>query len=176
MAAWLIEIKSQQVLPRGDEVEEELEDPRQELVRRLLEYKQYRDAASMLEDRGRAWQEHYPRLTERSARPRAKPGRRADPGSRAMGPCQRVWPDHPRERGGEAVEHRVRRHADPRLHGRIHARLVSGGNWPSATCSTLRCTSRRRWPFFWPCWNWCGITGRESNRTTCSARFGSCQI
>jgi segregation and condensation protein A len=63
MAAWLIEIKSQQVLPRGDEVEEELEDPRQELVRRLLEYKQYRDAASMLEDRGRAWQEHYPRLT-----------------------------------------------------------------------------------------------------------------
>ena len=33
MAAWLIEIKSQQVLPRSDEVEEELEDPRQELVR-----------------------------------------------------------------------------------------------------------------------------------------------
>ncbi len=63
MAAWLIEIKSQQVLPRNDEVQEELEDPRQELVRRLLEYKRYRDAASMLEDCGRAWQQHYARLS-----------------------------------------------------------------------------------------------------------------
>ncbi|MGO8689812.1 MAG: segregation and condensation protein A [Thermoguttaceae bacterium] len=63
MAAWLIEIKSQQVLPRGDEVQEELEDPRQELVRRLLEYKCYRDAASMLEECGRSWQQRYPRLS-----------------------------------------------------------------------------------------------------------------
>jgi len=62
MASLLIEIKSQQVLPRADEVEEELEDPRQELVRRLLEYKQYRDAASMLDERSRAWQQHYPRV------------------------------------------------------------------------------------------------------------------
>lgn len=62
MASMLIEIKSQQVLPRGDEVEVELEDPRKELVRRLLEYKKYRDAASMLEERGRDWQQRYPRL------------------------------------------------------------------------------------------------------------------
>ncbi|MGA2620399.1 MAG: segregation/condensation protein A [Thermoguttaceae bacterium] len=62
MASLLIEIKSQQVLPRGDEVEEALEDPRQELVRRLLEYKKYRDAASILEEQSRAWQQHYPRL------------------------------------------------------------------------------------------------------------------
>jgi segregation and condensation protein A len=62
MAALLIEIKSQQVLPRCDEVEEELDDPRQELVQRLLEYKEYRDAASMLEEHGRQWQEHFPRL------------------------------------------------------------------------------------------------------------------
>ena len=62
MASLLIEIKSQQVLPRADEVEEELEDPRQELVRRLLEYKQYRDAASILDERSRAWQQHYPRV------------------------------------------------------------------------------------------------------------------
>src|SRR4029077_14919560 len=41
MASLLIEIKSQQVLPRADEIEEEIDDPRQELVRRLLEYKQY---------------------------------------------------------------------------------------------------------------------------------------
>ena len=63
MASWLIEIKSQQVLPRSDEVEDELEDPRQELVRRLLEYKKYRDAASILEERSRSWQQRYSRLS-----------------------------------------------------------------------------------------------------------------
>ena len=62
VASMLIEIKSQQVLPRCDEVEAELEDPRNELVHRLLEYKKYRDAASMLEERGREWQQRYPRL------------------------------------------------------------------------------------------------------------------
>jgi segregation and condensation protein A len=63
MASTLIEIKSQQVLPRSDEIEEEIDDPRQELVRRLLEYKKYRDAASILEEQSRAWQQHYPRLS-----------------------------------------------------------------------------------------------------------------
>jgi segregation and condensation protein A len=62
MASTLIEIKSRMVLPGEDEVEEELEDPRQDLVRRLLEYKQYRDAASMLEERSRQWSERYSRL------------------------------------------------------------------------------------------------------------------
>jgi segregation and condensation protein A len=63
MASMLIEIKSQQVLPRSDEVQDELEDPRQELVRRLLEYKKYRDAASILEERSRSWQQRYARLS-----------------------------------------------------------------------------------------------------------------
>ena len=63
MASLLIEIKSQQVLPRCDEVDGELDDPRQELVRRLLEYKKYRDAASILEERGRSWQQRYSRLS-----------------------------------------------------------------------------------------------------------------
>ncbi len=63
MASTLIEIKSQQVLPRADEVEDPLEDPREELVRRLLEYKAYRDAASILEEQSRQWQQHYPRLS-----------------------------------------------------------------------------------------------------------------
>jgi segregation and condensation protein A len=62
MASMLIEIKSRTVLPGEEEVADELEDPRQELVRRLLEYKQYRDAASMLEERSREWSERYPRL------------------------------------------------------------------------------------------------------------------
>jgi segregation and condensation protein A len=63
MASTLIEIKSRMVLPRGGEVEDELDDPRQELVRRLLEYKKYRDAASILEERGRSWQQRYARLS-----------------------------------------------------------------------------------------------------------------
>jgi segregation and condensation protein A len=64
MASTLVEIKSRMVLPRGGEVEDELSDPRQELVRRLLEYKKFKDAASMLEERGRAWQERFPRLAD----------------------------------------------------------------------------------------------------------------
>jgi segregation and condensation protein A len=61
VASTLIEIKSQQVLPRADEVQDEVDDPRRELVQRLLEYKKYRDAASMLEERSRNWQQHYAR-------------------------------------------------------------------------------------------------------------------
>lgn len=70
LASTLIEIKSRMALPGEEEVEQELEDPRQELVRRLLDYKQYRDAASMLEERGRAWRDRYPRLaSDMTARP-----------------------------------------------------------------------------------------------------------
>ena len=127
MAAWLIEIKSQQVLPRSDEVEEELEDPRQELVARLLEYKRYRDAASMLEECGRGWQQRYPRLSGDLPRREREPGRGADPRGGALGPGQRLRADHPRERGRQAVEHRLRRHAHPRLHGADPRRLVQRG-------------------------------------------------
>jgi len=62
VASRLIEMKSRMVLPRADEVEEELDLNQQELVRRLLEYKKFRDAASMLEERSRHWQERFPRL------------------------------------------------------------------------------------------------------------------
>jgi segregation and condensation protein A len=62
MASTLVEIKSRMVLPRGGEEATELEDPRQELVQRLLEYKKYKDAASMLEERSRSWQQHFGRV------------------------------------------------------------------------------------------------------------------
>lgn len=62
MASTLIEIKSRLVLPHGGEEEPPLEDPRQNLVERLLEYKKFRDAASMLDERGRQWQERFARL------------------------------------------------------------------------------------------------------------------
>jgi segregation and condensation protein A len=53
MAATLIHIKSRMLLPAGADEPDEDEgiDPRDELVRRLLEYQRYKDAASMLEER-----------------------------------------------------------------------------------------------------------------------------
>jgi segregation and condensation protein A len=53
MAATLIEIKSKMLLPRDPTVaaDEEFEDPRQELVDRLLEYEKFKTAAGMLYER-----------------------------------------------------------------------------------------------------------------------------
>ncbi len=45
MAAMLAEIKSRMLLPRSEEAEEEEDDPRAELVRRLLEYERFKKAA-----------------------------------------------------------------------------------------------------------------------------------
>ena len=62
LATILMEIKSRMVLPQMDEVPDMVEDPRDELVQRLLEYKQFRDAASLLEERGQQWQLRRARL------------------------------------------------------------------------------------------------------------------
>ncbi|MBI3008382.1 MAG: segregation/condensation protein A, partial [Candidatus Omnitrophica bacterium] len=53
MAATLMHIKSRMLLPPEEleELEEEEEDPRAELVRRLLEYKKFKEAAKQLEER-----------------------------------------------------------------------------------------------------------------------------
>ncbi len=48
MAAMLAEIKSRMLLPRPETAEEEEEDPRAELVRRLQEYERYKKAAEDL--------------------------------------------------------------------------------------------------------------------------------
>jgi segregation and condensation protein A len=50
MAARLLRIKAQMLLPRSDD--EAWEDPRAELVRRLLEYQQMREVVDVLERRG----------------------------------------------------------------------------------------------------------------------------
>src|SRR3954447_23145623 len=53
MASTLLQIKSKLLLPAAvdEETEEEEEDPRAELVRRLLEYQKYREAAGTLAER-----------------------------------------------------------------------------------------------------------------------------
>jgi segregation and condensation protein A len=63
LATRLMEVKSQLMLPRHEEEasEEQVEDPRHDIVRRLLEYKKYKDAASMLAERGQMWQQRFAR-------------------------------------------------------------------------------------------------------------------
>ena len=51
MAATLVRIKSKMLLPVEKKEEEEFEDPRQELVERILEYKMYKYASYELKDR-----------------------------------------------------------------------------------------------------------------------------
>lgn len=51
MAATLVRIKSKMLLPVEETEDEEEEDPRQELVERLLEYKMYKYASFELKDR-----------------------------------------------------------------------------------------------------------------------------
>jgi segregation and condensation protein A len=50
MASTLMEIKSKLLLPRQVEEEEPEEDPRRELVRQLLQYKRFKEAAAVLEE------------------------------------------------------------------------------------------------------------------------------
>jgi segregation and condensation protein A len=82
VASTLVEIKSRMVLPHGGEEIAAIEDPREDLVLRLLEYKKYKDAASMLDERSRDWQQHYPRLASdvapRDADPAGQPIREVE--------------------------------------------------------------------------------------------------
>jgi len=60
MAAHLLRIKIQMLLPRPFD-EEEWEDPRAELVRRLLEYEQVRELADWLAEQARQHGDRFPR-------------------------------------------------------------------------------------------------------------------
>ena len=66
MAATLLELKSRAFLPRPEEIEEgeaaeDLEDPRETLIRQLIEYRRFKEAAAMLQDRGREMARRFPR-------------------------------------------------------------------------------------------------------------------
>jgi len=65
-ASTLMEIKSRLVLPQPDEeIADELpmdDDPRSDLIARLLQYKRYKEAALALDRRAAEWQQRYPRL------------------------------------------------------------------------------------------------------------------
>ncbi len=69
MAATLMEIKSRMLMPRTDAADSadspdagsaDLIDPRADLIRQLLAYKKYRDAAQQLHDRLNEWESRFP--------------------------------------------------------------------------------------------------------------------
>ncbi len=80
LASTLVEMKSQAVLPKvvEDQEEEEIDDPQSELVQRLLQYKEIRDAASVLDEMGNRWQQRYQRMSD------DLPSRRVDPGDQPI--------------------------------------------------------------------------------------------
>ncbi len=64
MAAMLAEIKSRMLLPRPSFEEDDEEDPRAELVRRLQEYERYKQAAEELDQLPRLERDLFPAIVE----------------------------------------------------------------------------------------------------------------
>ena len=71
MAATLMEIKSKLLLPHPPQPVEEEADPRHELVRQLIEYRKFKDAAQLLETRA---EEQQLRLSRQAVELPAPPG------------------------------------------------------------------------------------------------------
>ena len=59
MAAMLAEIKSRMLLPRSNEAEEDEEDPRAQLIRRLQEYERFKKAAEDIDELPRVGRDVY---------------------------------------------------------------------------------------------------------------------
>ncbi len=72
MAAMLAEIKSRMLLPRPEGVEDEESDPRADLVRRLLEYERYKQAAQNLDTMPQVGRDIFPTVVKAPDRPVVK--------------------------------------------------------------------------------------------------------
>jgi segregation and condensation protein A len=126
LAATLIRIKAQLLLPRRAELDGELDDPRAELVRRLLEYEHFRDAADRLEDaeadRARRYGRGY-----------VPPPPRADPATLELEvDWGEVW---------DALYELIERTRPPDTH-HVHGRLVTLEEKVELILDTLRRLSR----------------------------------
>ncbi|RMH17764.1 MAG: segregation/condensation protein A [Gammaproteobacteria bacterium] len=73
MAALLAEIKARSLLPKHEEIQEDEEDPRAELIRRLQEYEQFRLAAENLDDLPRVDRDIFPVQADHSNIPVERP-------------------------------------------------------------------------------------------------------
>lgn len=80
LATTLVEIKSQAVLPKiAEESDEEvIVDSEEELVERLLQYKEIRDASAILDEMSQRWQQRFERLAD------DLPSRRVDLGDQPI--------------------------------------------------------------------------------------------
>ena len=67
MASTLMHIKSKTLLPKQEDHLEEIEDPREELVRSLTEYMQLKDAANELSSRDILYRDVFKRCIERNS-------------------------------------------------------------------------------------------------------------
>ena len=72
MAATLMHIKSKMLLPPDPTQEEEEEDPRHELARRLLEYKKFKEIAETLQDKEKVRRDFFSRFVDEVAREQLK--------------------------------------------------------------------------------------------------------
>ena len=85
VASQLVEAKSKSLLPRTEEGEIELdEDPREDLVQRLLIYKEFRDAAVILEEQSLTWQKQQKRVAD------DLPPRKIDPSQQPIKEAE-IW-------------------------------------------------------------------------------------
>ncbi len=86
VASTLVELKSQWVLPSVQDDDEPAIDSGSpaELIERLLEYKQLRDAADVLDEMGQGWQLRFARQCD------DVPARQLDPGSQPIADLQ-LW-------------------------------------------------------------------------------------
>lgn len=77
MAATLMELKSRSLLPvEADDDSEDEDDPRRELVRQLLEYRKFKDAAAALEEKAEQASTRFVRVApEETAKPGVPPVR-----------------------------------------------------------------------------------------------------
>lgn len=73
MAATLAEIKSRMLLPRSQEEDEEETDPRADLVRRLLEYERFKQAATDIDELERLERDNVLASADASDMPRTAP-------------------------------------------------------------------------------------------------------
>ena len=74
MAATLMELKSRSLLPVEVVAEdEEADDPRRELVRQLLEYRKFKDAAAALEDAAEVESTRFARIAPEEPKPTTTP-------------------------------------------------------------------------------------------------------
>lgn len=72
----LLEMKAKHVIPTpvvDEVVEEALDDPAEQLVQRLVQYKRYRDVATILDEQSRTWQLRYGRQADDQPVRRAQP-------------------------------------------------------------------------------------------------------